>query len=62
MFPGLIGDGPHQLNLQDIQNSAATAGIIGVVGLLYAGLGWLSALRNALITVFELPTGSSRTS
>ena len=29
--------------------------MIGVVGLLYAGLGWLSALRNALITVFELP-------
>ena len=55
MFPGLIGDGAHQLNLEDFQNSAATAGVIGVVGLLYAGLGWLSALRNALITVFELP-------
>jgi membrane protein len=55
MFPGLIGDGPHQLDLEDFQNSAATAGVIGVVGLLYAGLGWLSALRNALITVFELP-------
>ena len=55
MFPGLIGDGAHQLDLDDFQNSAATAGVIGVVGLLYAGLGWLSALRNALITVFELP-------
>jgi membrane protein len=55
MFPGLIGDGPHQLNLEDFQNSAATAGVIGLVGVLYTGLGWLSALRGALITVFELP-------
>ena len=29
--------------------------IIGLLGLLYAGLGWLSALRDALIVVFELP-------
>jgi len=55
MFPGLIGDAPHQLDVEDFQNSAATAGVLGLVGLLYAGLGWLSALRNALITIFELP-------
>jgi membrane protein len=56
MFPGLIGDGAHQLNLEDFQNSAATAGVVGIVGVLYSGLGWLSALRDALITVFELPS------
>jgi membrane protein len=55
MFPGLIGHGAHQLDIQDFQSSAATAGIIGLVGLLYSGLGWLSALRDALIAVFELP-------
>jgi membrane protein len=55
MFPGLIGSGPNELNIQDIQDSAATAGVIGLVGVLYTGLGWLSALRDALITVFELP-------
>jgi membrane protein len=55
MFPGLIGDGPNQLQIEDFQSSAATAGVIGLVGLLYSGLGWLSALRRALITVFELP-------
>lgn len=55
MFPGLIGSGENKLNIEDIQDSAATAGIIGVVGVLYSGLGWLSALRDALITVFELP-------
>jgi len=55
MFPGLIGDGPDELNIEDIENSAATAGVIGLVGVLYSGLGWLSALRDALITVFALP-------
>jgi membrane protein len=55
MFPGLIGEGKDKLNIEDIQNSAATAGIIGLVGVLYSGLGWLSALRDALIAVFELP-------
>jgi membrane protein len=55
MFPGLIGSGPDELNIDDIQKSAATAGIIGLVGVLYSGLGWLSALRDALITVFALP-------
>jgi membrane protein len=55
MFPGLIGDGKNKLNIEDIQNSAGTAGVIGLVGVLYSGLGWLSALRDALIAVFELP-------
>ena len=55
MFPGLIGSGTGKLNIEDIQDSAGTAGVIGLVGVLYSGLGWLSALRDALITVFELP-------
>lgn len=55
MFPGLIGTGPNKLNIQDIQDSAGTAGLIGLLGVLYSGLGWLSALRDALATVFVLP-------
>jgi membrane protein len=55
MFPGLIGSDSDQLNIQDIQDSAATVGLIGLVGVLYTGLGWLSALRDALVTVFALP-------
>ena len=39
----------------DIENAANTVGLIGLVGVLYTGLGWLSALRDALITVFALP-------
>ena len=29
--------------------------LIGLIGLLYAGLGWLSAMRDALVVVFEQP-------
>jgi membrane protein len=55
LFPGMIGNGANQIQLSDIQDSATAVGLIGLAGLLYAGLGWLSALRDALITVFELP-------
>jgi membrane protein len=55
LFPGMIGNGKNQIKLSDIENSAATVGLLGLAGLLYAGLGWLSALRDALITVFVLP-------
>ena len=56
MLPGIIGSGDGQIQLADIQDAAGTVGLVGVVGVLYAGLGWLSALREALITVFELPS------
>ena len=55
MLPGIIGDGEGELSLTEIEDAANTVGIIGLVGVLYTGLGWLSALRDALITVFELP-------
>jgi membrane protein len=55
MFPGIIGTGKSQIQLADIEDAAGTVGLIGLVGVLYSGLGWLSALRDALIIVFELP-------
>jgi membrane protein len=55
MFPGIIGKGDNQIQLKDIENAAGTVGLIGLVGVLYSGLGWLSALRDALIAVFALP-------
>jgi membrane protein len=55
MMPGIIGTGDNQLQLKDIENAAGAVGLIGLVGVLYSGLGWLSALRDALITVFALP-------
>jgi membrane protein len=47
-FPSLIGPGPGHINIQDVIDAKAGAGIIGLVGLFYAGLGWLDALRAAL--------------
>jgi membrane protein len=55
MLPGLIGDGPNQISLQAIQDNATAVGLIGLAGVTYAGLGWLSALRNALTAVFDKP-------
>ena len=55
LFPGIIGTRENQIQLKDIEDAAGTVGLIGLVGVLYSGLGWLSALRDALITVFALP-------
>jgi membrane protein len=55
MLPGIVGNGDEQLSLSEIEDAANTVGLIGLVGVLYTGLGWLSALRDALITVFALP-------
>lgn len=53
-LPGIVGDGPGQLALSDFQGAAAAAGLIGAVGLLYAGLNWLSALRTGVQDVFTM--------
>ena len=50
---GLIGDGANQLSVETVEGAASAAGIFGAIGLLYAGLGWLSAMRGALGVVFE---------
>lgn len=53
VLPGLVGSGEGQVSVQVIEDAAAAAGLIGLVGLLYAGLNWMSALRRALGAVFE---------
>ena len=55
ILPGMIGPGEGQISLQSIQSAAATVGLIGLVTLIYSGLGWLSGMRTALQVVFELP-------
>jgi membrane protein len=51
-FPGLVGSGEGSINIQDVIDAKAGAGIIGLLGLLYAGLGWIDAVREALQRVF----------
>jgi membrane protein len=56
VLPGLIGTKDNQVRLRDIEDAAAAVGLLGLLGLAYAGLGWLSAMRDALVVVFELPS------
>jgi membrane protein len=51
-FPSLVGDGDGQINVQEIIDAKAGAGIIALLGLAYAGMGWLDALRDGLRRVF----------
>ncbi|WP_141006315.1 YihY/virulence factor BrkB family protein [Nocardioides humi] len=55
VLPGLVGTGEGQVNLDDVQSAAGAVGLIGLAGVLYAGLGWLSSLQAALTVIFELP-------
>lgn len=55
VMPGLIGPEDGQLSLDSVERFTGWAAVVGVLGVLYAGLGWLSGLRNALAVVFERP-------
>ena len=55
VLPGMVGSGPSQISLASVQSFSGWAGLIGLLGVMYSGLGWLSALREALEAVFELP-------
>ncbi len=55
VLPGLVGDGAGQLKIADIESAAGAVGIVGALGLLYAGLGFVDGLRNALQAVFLVP-------
>jgi membrane protein len=55
LLPGLVGTGDGQISVVAIQDAAGAVGLIGLAGVLYAGLGWLSAMRDALEVVFEEP-------
>lgn len=55
VLPGLVGEGSGQISLDSVRRFASTAGLIGLVGVLYSGLNWLSALRDGLLVIFELP-------
>lgn len=57
VFPGIVtvnGAG-DTIGINQIANAKAAAGIVGFVGVLYSGLGWLSGLRQGLLLVFDVP-------
>lgn len=55
VLPGIVGSGDTQISIDQVQSFSGLAGVVGLLGVLYAGLGWVSSLREALIAVFELP-------
>lgn len=55
VLPGLVGNGAGQIQLSTFEHSASTVGIVGLFGVLYAGLGWVDSLRTALEAVFDIP-------
>jgi len=62
VLPGLVGpessDAP--IKVSTFTDAAGAATVFGLLGLLYAGLGWLSGLREALQAVFAVPVGDKR--
>jgi membrane protein len=54
LLPGMVGDEPDQISLTAIQDAAGTAAGIGVLTMSYAGLGWISQMRDALAAVFDV--------
>ncbi|WP_232678948.1 YihY/virulence factor BrkB family protein [Nocardioides sp. R-C-SC26] len=55
VLPGVVGERETQLSLDDVRSFSGFAGLIGLIGVLYSGLGWVSALREALTVMFDLP-------
>jgi membrane protein len=57
IFPNIVSQNGagNTISLHDIEKARAAAGIIGFVGVLYSGLNWVSGLRNALETAFQVP-------
>jgi membrane protein len=62
VFPGIVTNrpAPGKISLDQIANAKAAAGLIGLAGLLYSGLGWLSGLRQALQTIFDVAAEDKR--
>ncbi|MDQ4006751.1 MAG: YihY/virulence factor BrkB family protein [Actinomycetota bacterium] len=61
VFPDLIGtkrDSPIQIST--FTERAGTVGFVALLGLLYSGLGWISAARAGLEGVFQVPPKQRR--
>jgi membrane protein len=57
LFPGIVSENGagNTISLHQIETAKVAAGVIGFAGLLYTGLNWVSGLRNALESAFDVP-------
>jgi membrane protein len=57
VLPGMVS--PHEaegkIAITDLQAAAPGIFTVGLLVMLYSGLGWISAMRDALLVVFERP-------
>lgn len=54
-MPGIVGTDPGEISIDSIERIATTVGVLGLLGLLYTGLMWLSTMRRGLQAVFDVP-------
>lgn len=56
VLPGVVGpEAEGRIPLETFEARAATVGWLGLLGVLYSGLGWVSGMRRALQKMFRLP-------
>jgi membrane protein len=55
ILPGIVGNKEGQIQLSAIEEAAPGIFSVGLLVVLYSGLGWLSGMRDALLIVFEKP-------
>jgi membrane protein len=56
--PGLFGTGTNKIDVDSLAAAKTWAGAIGLVALLYTGLGWLSAVRAGLRVMWGMPANT----
>lgn len=55
VLPGMVG--PNGIDLRDVEKAAGGVAAIGLVTVLYSGLGWLQGMRAALQAAFRVEPG-----
>ena len=54
LLPGMVGNEPDQIPLATIRDAAAAAAGVGVLTMMYAGLNWISEMRDAVAAMFDV--------
>lgn len=55
LLPGVIGKDEGEIRMATFEDYGGQVGLLGLLGVLYSGLGWLSGMRSALETMFVTP-------
>lgn len=55
VLPGVVGEDKGEISMSTFEEYAGAIGVVGLVGVLYSGLGWLSGMRDACEVMFKLP-------